>query len=1029
MALQRLWSKDFYDRIDEDLRPKVRVTAVAGFIALFTVLVFGVLYYTTGRVLQLWSMPITFVLYAGSMVLLALRKFDIGRVALSVSTTLGTTSLALATGPDFGGWIFLMVISPLALLVFRLEEKFYFIPIIILGFLSLAVSFYFPGRVDMGGWYQPYDAEFNSTMLVANVLEAAVILLVCFYMIVNDNRKRIAQEAAAKRVAKARQQELAENAKELELAIEQSQLAEQKANETALELMSNKSELMETVELMKEREREIAQKNEDLQASEEELRQNLEELETTQEQMKAAEQQLLLKNEIFKQSVVPIAAGTNVLKEFNRAFYHDLLGYDDDTALLGTRLRELAPERQPNGRKTVDVAQELAKTLEDQPEMSFEWLFRRKDGSTVLAEVTLSPLNVQQDDFEGGIMLMARDITERKQQEEQLRTQNRIIQRNEQRMSETVRELEAARESERFLTQFNDLLRFRENDELDTWADRLIESLAPELGALQVTFYVRDYENEGDDDDNRKVIPRLKYLTGYAQPEECPEYIDWGEGLMGQVARTGRPFEYRQNGSRKSRKIGRVQSGMLAMRMSYARVQPITYNQEVVGTLEFTAFKKLNKQQTQLLEEATQRIGAALATLRNQFRVRSLYEEAQKNAQRLQQQELELRQNIDQLNTAQEEMKRAQNDVSKLNDELEERVQSRTAELEQAMQKVESTQSQLIMSEKMAALGQLVAGIAHEINSPLGAIKASSSTMQDILPNTITDMPRVLLGLNPDQLDMFTRIVQHLLEGDPQNLTSKEERQLRKDYQKQLEDEGVDKARKIAKDIVGAGFQGDLTPYLPLLKAEEAKEVTDLLYYLGQLNVNLANINLAADKTKKTVFALKSYAHRSDQDELTPSDLKQNVETVLTIYHNQIKYGIDLDTNLKEVPPVMVNPDEISQVWTNLIQNAIQAMNSEGDMLVETYRDGDYVVVAVEDKGPGIPPDIQDKIFQPFFTTKKKGEGTGLGLDICKKIVEKFDGELTFTSEPGRTRFETRLPVATEEQLKNAEPATPEAIN
>ncbi|MFW5658755.1 MAG: hypothetical protein ACOCZ8_02120, partial [Bacteroidota bacterium] len=384
MALQRLWSKDFYESIDEEMRPKIRVTAVGGILALVTVALFGGLYLATGRTTQAISLPVTGAFYLFALFILARREFDLGRVLLSAFATLGTLSLTLATGPEFGGWIYLVVIIAFTMLSFKVSEYQLYVPIIILAVLALISSFLVPGRVDLGGWYQPYDAEFNMIVTLSNAIQGTAILFICFLMIVKQADSRLSQALAAKREAEAKQKRLVENAREFEHAVKASQIAEKKANEHANELANSQFQLEETLERMKEREAEVARKNEELQSSEEELRQNLEELEATQEQMRQAQEELSLKNEIFEQSIVPIAAGTNVLKHFNRAFYKDLLGYDDDDELQGKRLRELAPEHQPDGRKSVEVAKELAQTLADQPEMTFEWLFQRKDGSTVL---------------------------------------------------------------------------------------------------------------------------------------------------------------------------------------------------------------------------------------------------------------------------------------------------------------------------------------------------------------------------------------------------------------------------------------------------------------------------------------------------------------------------------------------------------------------------------------------------------------------------------------------------------------------
>jgi signal transduction histidine kinase len=125
-----------------------------------------------------------------------------------------------------------------------------------------------------------------------------------------------------------------------------------------------------------------------------------------------------------------------------------------------------------------------------------------------------------------------------------------------------------------------------------------------------------------------------------------------------------------------------------------------------------------------------------------------------------------------------------------------------------------------------------------------------------------------------------------------------------------------------------------------------------------------------------------------------------------------LKYGISVTRNYAELPAVPVYVDELNQVWTNLIHNAVQALGGRGDIIIETRLDGPYVAITIEDNGPGIPPDVMPRIFDPFFTTKPKGEGTGLGLGIVKQIVDKHGGKIDVSSKPGCTRFTVRLPVA-----------------
>jgi signal transduction histidine kinase len=285
--------------------------------------------------------------------------------------------------------------------------------------------------------------------------------------------------------------------------------------------------------------------------------------------------------------------------------------------------------------------------------------------------------------------------------------------------------------------------------------------------------------------------------------------------------------------------------------------------------------------------------------------------------------------------------------------------------------------------------------------------------MQDLLPLTLEILPEILVQMSPEQRRLFAQLVASLRREDfAGTLSSREQRKHRKALEAQLEAAGVVANYEIASDLLGAGFQGDISPYISLFTSPEAMQISQCVYSLGQVRANLDNINLAVDRTKKVVFALKSYAYtRGDQDERVQLNLAESLETVLTIYHNQIKYGIIVDTHFEEVPIITAYADELSQVWTNLLQNAIQAMKGEGHLRVSLRSVENWVEIRITDNGPGIPVDIQEKIFQPFFTTKKQGEGTGLGLDICKRIVEKHGGTLSLESKPGETTFITRLPV------------------
>jgi len=359
----------------------------------------------------------------------------------------------------------------------------------------------------------------------------------------------------------------------------------------------------------------------------------------------------------------------------------------------------------------------------------------------------------------------------------------------------------------------------------------------------------------------------------------------------------------------------------------------------------------------------------------------------------------------------------AERQLQEYNRTLEQKVADRTQELSQALMHLQTTQQELIQSEKMAALGKLIANIAHEINTPLGAIRASTANIASALTETTRDLPPLLRALPPEHYEPFCALLMRASQPKPA-ITSREERAHRRAVQRELEAAGIASAARVADTLVDMGMYADVTPTLMLLQSDQVFPMLQAAYHLSTQHHHSANILAAVERMSKIVFALKSYAHTDASGEATMARVTDGLEVVLTLYYNQLKQGIEVVKQYADAPPIRCYPDELNQVWTNLIHNAIQAMQGKGRLeiavnLVETHGRASLqggVVVAITDSGPGIPDAIKERIFEPFFTTKPAGEGSGLGLDICKKIIDKHQGKIGFDSQPGRTTFRVWLP-------------------
>lgn len=323
-----------------------------------------------------------------------------------------------------------------------------------------------------------------------------------------------------------------------------------------------------------------------------------------------------------------------------------------------------------------------------------------------------------------------------------------------------------------------------------------------------------------------------------------------------------------------------------------------------------------------------------------------------------------------------------------------------------------NTEQQMIRSEKMAALGQLVASVAHEINTPLGAINSSAENIDKSIKHILDKFPELIMKLEKINLkELFFSMVSQGVKNNT-ILSPREKRKKRKELRSFLEDKNYENPREIADFFVNIGVYEDIENYLSFALDEDRELIFKNALNIILLIKSISVIQNSVTGASKIVYALKSYARSGQSEEKKQFNLRESLETVLTIYNNKIKYGVEVIQNYPDnLSDSEGFVDELNQVWTNLISNALQAMKFKGKLIIEVKEDNKYHTVEISDTGEGIPSDIKDKIFEPFFTTKAEGEGTGLGLDIVKKIIDKHNGEIYFKSRIDEgTTFYIKLP-------------------
>ncbi|MFY8137256.1 MAG: ATP-binding protein, partial [Flavobacteriales bacterium] len=353
--------------------------------------------------------------------------------------------------------------------------------------------------------------------------------------------------------------------------------------------------------------------------------------------------------------------------------------------------------------------------------------------------------------------------------------------------------------------------------------------------------------------------------------------------------------------------------------------------------------------------------------------------------------------------------KKNENALVKLIEQLQKTEQELTEKksaLEHSILELERTQQEIINKERLTVLGVLIAGIAHEINNPLGAIRAAGENLVTLLNDLFYNE---IKEFSIEEINTCTEFVREL---NVKSQTTMEQHRNAKEVESTLEKQGIyhKNIKSISRRLAQMGIVEIDDRTFNLMNRENAQELVTLCQRMYNIKNSAIIIKKAAEQGSKVVRALNSFSHGTDGNQKTTFDLQENIETVIIILWSKIKQNSKIHNRIPANTRLFGYEDEMTQVWTNIVINALQASNYSCEIFADYQVIDQKHQIKISNDGPEIPHEVMDKLFDPFFTTKIKGEGTGLGLNIVKQIIEKHHGSIRVESSPALTSFIIEFP-------------------